>query len=172
MRMKVVTAGATLIMLLTLAGVVARPAPAPRNAPGTIVIVFKDGHRQTFNLSDIDRVEFPAGALAAGDNSPAANTDAPPRGHYVGKWECGDGNGSNFYITLKESGDATRSIGDVHGSWVYVNGEAHVTWDDGAQDAIRKIGSRYQKFAYHQGKSFTDQPDNVASARLTNPKPI
>ena len=172
MRKKVIMAGVSLIMLFTLAGVVARPAPAPRNAPGTIVIVFKDGHRQTFNLSDIDRVEFPAGALAAGDNSPAANTDAPPRGHYVGKWECGDGNGSNFYITLKESGDAMRSIGDEHGPWVYVNGEAHVTWDDGAQDAIRKIGTRYQKFAYHEGKSFTDQPDNVTNARLTNPKPI
>jgi hypothetical protein len=90
----------------------------------------------------------------------------------VGKWECGDGNGSNFYITLKESGDALRSIGDVRGRWVYVNGEARVTWDDGAQDAIRKVGSRYQKFAYHQGKSFTDQPDNVTNARLTTPRPI
>ena len=171
MRKKVIMAGVSLIMLFTLAGAVARSAPSPRSTPGTIVIVFKDGHRQTFNLSDIDRVEFPGGAVAAGENSPAS-ADAPPRGHYVGKWECGDGNGSNFYITLKESGDATRSIGDVHGSWVYVNGEAHVTWDDGAQDAIRKIGSRYQKFAYHQGKSFTDQPDNVTNARLTNPKPI
>lgn len=171
MRKNVVTAGVSLVMLFTLAGVVARPAPPPKSAPGTIVIVFKDGRRQAFNLSDIDRVEFPAGTLAAGDNGPVS-ADAPPRGHYVGKWECGDGNGSNFYITLKESGDAMRSIGDVHGRWAYVNGEARVTWDDGAQDAIRKTGSRYQKFAYHEGKSFTDQPDNVANARLTNPKPI
>ena len=65
-----------------------------------------------------------------------------------------------------------RSIGDVHGHWAYVNGEARVTWDDGAQDAIRKVGSRYQKFAYHEGKSFTDPPDNVTAARLTNPRPI
>ncbi|HEY1896547.1 MAG TPA: hypothetical protein VGG62_09765 [Terracidiphilus sp.] len=171
MRKKIVVAGVSLMMLFTLAGVVARPAPPPRSAAGTIVIVFKDGHRQTFNLSEIERVEFPAPALAAGDNSPA-NGDAPPRGHYVGKWECGDGNGNNFYITLKESGDAMRSIGDEHGRWDYVNGEARVTWDDGAQDAIRKIGSHYQKFAYHQGKSFTDQPDNVTVAKLTNPRPI
>ncbi|HEV3443069.1 MAG TPA: hypothetical protein VG099_00435, partial [Gemmataceae bacterium] len=108
MRKNVVVAGVSLIMLFTLAGVVARPAAPPRSAPGTIVIVFKDGHRQTFNLSDIERVEFPPAALAAGDNG-AASADAPPRGHYVGKWECGDGNGSDFYITLKESGDAMRS---------------------------------------------------------------
>jgi hypothetical protein len=90
----------------------------------------------------------------------------------VGKWEAGDGNGGTFYITLDESGDAHRSIGGVHGKWAYVDGEAHITWDDGAQDAIRKVGSRYQKFAYEAGKSFTDVPDNVASAHLTNPRPI
>ena len=78
----------------------------------------------------------------------------------------------NLLIDLKENGDALRSIGDVRGHWEYVNGEARVTWDDGAQDAIRKVGSRYQKFAYEAGKSFTDHPANVASARLTNPKPI
>ena len=171
MRKNVVVAGVSLIVLFSLASVVAKSAAPPRSASGTIVIVFKDGHRQTFNLSEIERVEFPAGAVTAGDNSPAS-ADAPPRGHYVGKWECGDGNGGEFYITLKESGDAMRSIGDVHGRWTYVNGEARVTWDDGAQDAIRKIGTHYQKFAYHAGKSFTDQPDNVTSARLTNPRPI
>ena len=47
-----------------------------------------------------------------------------------------------------------------------------MTWDDGAQDAIRKTGSRYQKFAYRAGKSFTDQPDNVTNAQLTAPRPI
>jgi len=65
-----------------------------------------------------------------------------------------------------------RSIGNVRGRWAYVNGEAHVTWDDGAQDAIRKVGSHYQKSAYQAGKSFSDRPNNVASARLTNPRPI
>jgi hypothetical protein len=143
----------------------------PKNGSGTIVIVFKDGHRQSFNLSEIERVEFPGGAVA-GNAGNAVNPDAPPRGHYIGKWECGDGNGGTFYIVLKENGDAQRSIGDVRGRWDYVNGEAHITWDDGAQDALRKVGSRYQKSAYHAGKGFTDQPDNVANARLANPKPI
>jgi hypothetical protein len=144
-------------------------APA-KSGSGTIVIVFKDGHRQTFNLSDIERVEFPASSVA--NDVGSSNPGTPPRGHYVGKWECGDGNGGNFYITLKDTGDAMRSIGDVHGRWEYINGEARVTWDDGAQDAIRKIGSHYQKFAYRAGKSFSDEPDNVTNARLTAPRPI
>jgi hypothetical protein len=53
-----------------------------------------------------------------------------------------------------------------------VNGEAEVTWDDGAQDAIRRVGSRFQKFAYEAGKSFTDIPANVTNARNLTPKPI
>ena len=163
------------IGIAVLAAFLLAPGPASnaastRSGSGTIVIVFKDGHRQTFNLSDIERVEFPGGSAAS--DSGSSNPAAPPRGHYVGKWECGDGAGSTFYITLQDSGDAMRSIGDVHGRWQYINGEARVTWDDGAQDAIRKTGSRYQKFAYRAGKSFTDQPDNVTSARLTAPRPI
>jgi hypothetical protein len=145
-------------------------APATKSS-GTIVIVFKDGHRQSFNLSDIERVEFPASAQVAEGPAPS-NPQAPPRGHYVGRWECGDGNGGTFYIDLKESGEAWRSIGNVRGHWEYVNGEAHVTWDDGAQDAIRKAGLHYQKSAYEAGKSFSDHPSNVTNARLTNPKPI
>ena len=146
-------------------------APPAKSTPGTLVIVFKDGHRQTFNLSDIERVEFPAGATASTESSPS-NPQAPPRGRYIGKWECGDGNGGTFYITLNENGSAYRSIGDVRGKWAYVNGDAQITWDDGAQDAIRRVGTRYQKFAYSAGKSFHDNPDNVAEARNTNPRPI
>ena len=170
MRKFIGIAGSAAIFLLAVSAGFAAPASSKSGA-GSIVIVFKDGHRQSFSLSDIERVEFPVAALAA-DESASNNSIGPPRGHYVGKWECGDGNGDTFYINLKESGDAMRSIGDVHGRWVYVNGEAHVTWDDGAQDAIRKVGSRYQKSAYHQGKSFTDRPDNVTVARLANPRPI
>jgi hypothetical protein len=168
---KNVVVGISLFFLFAFAAILSAAATPPRNSSGTIVIVFKDGHRQTFNLSDIERVEFPAAAQVA-QATPATSQEGPPRGHYVGKWECGDGNGGTFYILLKDSGEAWRSIGDVRGRWEYVNGEARVTWDDGAQDAIRKIGSHYQKFAYEAGKSFTDQPANVASARLTNPKPI
>ena len=154
-----------------LAAVLFLPTPAAfaassSKASGSIVIVFKDGHRQAFNLADIERVEFPTPDL------PATSASGPSRGHFLGKWEAGDGTGNNFYITLEEDGNARRSIGNVHGTWTYVNGEADIRWDDGYQDAIRKVGSRYQKYAYSSGKSFTDSPDNVTNARNTTPKPI
>jgi hypothetical protein len=151
--------------LLCLAGSLshaAAPAASKANS-GAIVIVFKDGHRQTFNLSDIDRVEFAGGYSSASEET--YNSRVPSRGRFFGKWECGDGQGNNFYIELNEDGTAYRTIGAVHGHWEYVEGEARVTWDDGAQDAIRKVGSQYFKFAYKAGKSFTDDPDNVTRAR-------
>jgi hypothetical protein len=160
----------SLLCLAVSASYAAPPTP-PKNAPGTIVIVFKDGHRQSFNLSDIDRVEFGGiGAVAASGESSGAGV--PSRGRFLGKWEVGDGQGNNFYITLYEDGHAYRSLGNVHGHWVYVDGEARATWDDGAQDAIRKVGTQFQKFAYAAGKLFTDDPDNVTAARNTTPHPI
>jgi len=163
-------ASVLLSTLLIASAVVSHSASAPKSAPGTLVIVFKDGHRQSFNLSDVERLEFPGGPAVAA--TAPANPQAPPRGRYIGKWEVGDGAGSMFTITLSENGSAYRTLGDVHGHWVYSNGEALITWDDGAQDAIRKVGAHYQKFAYAAGKLFTDQPDNVTDAHNTSPKPI
>jgi len=142
-------------------------APAATTSSGTMVIVFKDGHKQVINLADVERVEYPVVEVATGGGE-----TGPSRGRFFGKWEVGDGSGNNFYITLLENGDALRSIGNVHGKWVYANGEADVTWDDSAQDALRRVGTRYQKFAYGAGKHFTDLPDNVTNARNTTSKPI
>jgi hypothetical protein len=176
-----------LIILVSLAVSLSHAAPptAQKNAPGTITIIFKDGHRQTFSLSDIERVEWGGGGGAAvsghvdfgGDGGVSVSggtptPGAPSRGHFLGKWEVGDGNGNNFYITLYEDGGAYRSLRNVRGHWVYVDGEARITWDDGAQDAIRRIDGQFQKFAYSAGKLFTDEPDNVTSARNTTPHPI
>ncbi len=134
---------------------------ASKDTSGSIVIVFKDGHRQSFSLFDIDRVEFAGGASSASADS----YRVPSRGRFIGKWECGDGSGHDFTITLNEDGTAYRSIGEVRGHWEYVDGEAHVTWEDGRRDAIRKSGPQYFKFAYGEGKSYSDDPDNVAHAR-------
>jgi hypothetical protein len=143
-----------------------------KNNSGQLVIVFKDGHRQTFNFADVARIEFAGtGGVPIGDANPTP-AGAPPRGHFLGKWEVGDGAGSTFYITLNENGDAYRTLHKAHGHWAYVNGEARVTWDDGAMDAIRRIDGKDQKFAYHSGKSFTDEPDNVTDAHNTSPRPI
>jgi hypothetical protein len=170
MRKFVSVAGLAALLCLAVPSGFAAAPPAPKTGQATIVIVFKDGHRQTFNLSDIQRIEFPAPPVAAAPAPP--NLPLPSRGRYIGKWEVGDGVGNNFYITLEDTGDAMRSLGNEHGKWGYVNGEALITWDDGAQDAIRKVGSRFQKFAYSQGKSFTDEPDNVTNAHNSTPHPI
>lgn len=169
MMRKLVSVSALSVVLL--AGIGSHAAPPAKTAPGTLVIVFKDGHRQTFNVSDIERVEYPAGNLTAADLG-STKSQLTARGRYVGKWQVGDGAGSDFYITLNEDGGAYRSLGDVHGRWVYSNGDALITWHDGNSDAIRRVGSRFQKFAYMNGKSFSDNPDNVTEAKNTTPRPI
>lgn len=159
-------------LLCSAVSIASAASPAgQKNAAGTIVIVFKDGHRQSFNLSEIDRVEFGGGSgyAAPGEGS---SFGQPSRGRFLGKWEVGDGQGHNFFITLDEDGGAYRSLGEVHGHWVYFEGEARITWNDGAQDAIRKAGSQYLKFAYSAGKLFTEDPDNVTAAHNTAPHPI
>jgi hypothetical protein len=171
MRTIVRVAGLATLLSLAVSCAFAATPPAPKSSHGTMVIVFKDGHRQSFNLGEIERVEFPA-ALAAATASAPGNPAWPSRVHFLGKWEVGDGSGNNFFITLYDNGDALKSIGGKHGQWEYVNGEAHITWKDGWHDAIRKAGSSYQKSAYGEGKSFTDAADNVTGARNTSPHPI
>jgi hypothetical protein len=175
------------IVLLALAAASAGPLSADDR--GSIVIVFKDGHRQAFALTELARIDFnnPVTAvfkdghqekLAATEiahiefESDGQNASMPSRSHFIGKWEVGDGGGKNFFITLKDDGDAEKSLGAAHGTWTLVDGEARVTWDDGWHDAIRKVGTKHEKFAYEPGKSFDDKPSNVTEARSTVVKPI
>jgi hypothetical protein len=146
-------------------------ASASTDAGGTVVIVFKDGHQQSIPSSAISAMEFKS---AAGVVTPIAlpSVIAPSKKHFEGKWLVGDGNGSSFTITLEDDGVARKSIGESHGTWVYVDGEARVSWDDGWHDAIRKVGAKYEKFAYEPGKTFTDTPSNVTEAQSQTPKPI
>jgi hypothetical protein len=141
-------------------------AAAKGSDQGAIVLVFKDGRRQSFRLSELSRVEFAPAAAAA-----SVDSTALPRGLFVGRWEAGDGAGRIFTITLEENGKASKSLGDSRGQWVWVDGEAHITWNDGWQDAIRKQNGKYFKYAYGAGKSFTDAPDNVTPAHNTTPRP-
>jgi len=171
MRKFVVPFAACAVMVLGVCAVFAQ-GRVSKAAPSQIVIVFKDGHRQTFNLADVARLEFSGSSGVPFSEAAPTPPGAPPRGHFLGKWEVGDGAGGRFYITLDENGSAWRSLRRVHGHWVYVNGEARVTWDDGAMDAIRRIDGKDQKFAYHAGKAFTDEPDNVTDAHNTSPRPI
>lgn len=162
-----------LLSVTTLAIAVLFLLPASRAQTGShsnsLVIVYRDGHRQSVNLNDVQRLEFP-GAVPAG----LISTPGPSRARFLGKWEVGEGNGENFYISLRDDGTALRTMNAIEherGHWEYVNGEAQVTWDDGWQDCIRKTGAQFKKYAYSQGKAFTDEPDNVTNARNVSQNP-
>jgi hypothetical protein len=189
MRGLITVVGAFGILILAAAGAAGKPAPSPADDRNSIVIVFQDGHRQSFSAAEIARLDFKAPAvivykdghqekLAAANiariefESSALTAMTPGRAHFLGKWEVGDGNGNRFFITLEEDGDAKKSLGASHGTWTVVDGEARISWDDGWHDVIRKVGSRHEKRAYEPGKSFDDAPSNVTAARNTQPKPI
>ncbi len=171
-RKAMIVAGLSTLLLLSVPSSFAAGAAPAKGSSGTIVIVFKDGHRQTFNLSEIERVEFPTSTATASTESLPYNPNWPPRGRFFGKWEVGDGGNGTFIITLKEDGLAHRTLNEADGHWTYVNGEAQIKWSDGAMDAIRKVGNKFRKYAYSAGKSFTDKPDNEGEAHNTTPKPI
>jgi len=137
--------------------------PVAADDTHSLVIVFKDGHQQTFSMADIARIEFRGAASQV--------TAGVGRGRFLGKWRVGDGAGNHFFITLDPSGDATKSIGAAHGTWTVVGGEARISWDDGWHDAIRKVGEKYEKVAFSPEKKFTDTPSNVADAENTSPQP-
>ena len=171
--------------LLLSAVAFARPA-ADHNS---VVIIFKDGHRQAFSIAEIAHIDFKAPSvvvfrdghhekLAAADiasiefENSDFGAEGPSRSHFIGKWEVGDGNGHNFYITLEADGKARKSTGSPHGTWTMFDGEARISWDDGWHDIIRKVGGKHEKVAFEPGKSFSDPPNNIANARNTEPKPI
>jgi len=161
---------ATVCVLLGFLTGVNAVAEKAAKTPGSqaIVIVFKDGRQQSFSMADVARIEFQGSPSEATTASP----DMPSRGHFLGKWELGQGNGSNFYVTLEANGDASKSIGSSHhGTWTVVNGEARITWDEGSYDAIRKVGGKYLKFWYPDG-NFSGKPNNVAGAEHIESKPI
>ena len=178
-----------LVLLFAVADAMARPASGPADDRNSVVIVFKDGHRQSFSAAEIARMDFKAPAVIVYKDghqekfspseiariefgSSSLSEMMPGRGHYVGKWEVGQGNGDTFFITLDADGEARKTLGTSHGSWTVVDGEARISWDDGWHDAIRKVGTRHEKLAYEPGKSFDDAPTNVTAARNTQPKPI
>lgn len=175
-----------IVMIMTVSGI-ARASSPPTHGTGSIILIFKDGHRQSLELADIARIDFKTPMMivfkdgreqnvAAADiariDFEAAVASVTGRAHFVGKWKVGDGNGSNFYITLEPDGEARKSIGPAHGTWTVVDAEARISWDDGWHDAIRKVGQKHEKFAYEPGKSFDDKPANVTAAINTEAEPI
>jgi len=154
------------IGVLAIAILIAIPVIGQTSKPATtqseqnaIVITFKDGHQQSIALADVSKIEFKTSATQASKRE---------RASFAGKWKVGIGGApGSFYITLSSDGTATKSIGSEHGKWEVVDGEARISWDDGWRDVIRKAGNHYEKAAYAPGKSFSDAPNNVASATRT-----
>ncbi len=159
---------------------------AQKKSDKSFTVVYKDGHQKSFSLSDSSRIEFkgpnvlvshdgrqdsiPLSDVARIDfNSGASKTLPVSMNRFVGKWEFGMGPGQGtFSVTLDRDGQAHKSIGSAHGTWVLVDNEARISWDDGWHDVIRKVGGKLQKFAYEPGRSITDDPSNVSTAESLN----
>jgi len=162
----------TLIRLLCVMGVLgmigatasALPAPGSGDDDRSMVIIFKDGHRQTFRLADIARIEF--STLTTTTITPSVS-----RAQFLGVWKVGIGGGNSgtFLITLKRDGVAEKNVGSPNGTWKVVNGEARCRWEDGWTDVIRRKGSLWEKAAWSNGRSLDDPPDSVAEAVYTEP---
>ena len=172
--------------ILMSAAVSPAQSASTRESGRSLAIVFKDGHQKSLSIAEVSRIEFKDSSLVLSrggreETIPLADvlridftnhTSPLGRNHFLGKWKVGDGNGSTFYITLELDGEATKTIGASHGTWVVVDGEARISWDDGWHDAIRKVGNKHEKLAYEPGKSFDDSPSNVADAKSLNAQPI
>ncbi|HEY1679565.1 MAG TPA: hypothetical protein VGG04_17750 [Candidatus Sulfotelmatobacter sp.] len=173
-------ASATLLLVCAFAGA------ASAEDHSSIVIVYKDGHRQSLANAEIARIDLKSPTIVYRDGhrektgeidhiefgESGLTVNLPSRNHFIGKWRVGEGNGDHFYITLEPGGEARKSIGEEHGTWTLVDGEARINWDDGWHDAIRKVGSKHEKLAYEPGKTFGDTPSNVTNAESTEAKPI
>ena len=98
------------VVTLILATPSARPTPKPAEGDdqGRIVIIFKDGHQQSFRVADVARIEF---------NQPTRSTSAVSSARFQGRWKVGDGAGGTFYITLKPEGQAEKTLGSPNGTW-------------------------------------------------------
>lgn len=176
------------LILTVLFLLVAFAAGFAQSGPDYVTVVYRDGHQKTLSLNDVSRIEFKDGAIVfvrsgheeSIDISKIAHIDlngnkifSPGRNHFVGKWEVGVGPGEGtFWITLEADGQARKSIGATHGTWIVVNGEARISWDDGWHDIIRKVGEKHEKVAFEPGKSFDETPSNVTEATNTTAQPI
>ena len=177
-----------LAILVVIVALAAAAGFAQESRPDSLSVFLKDSHQKTFSLSDVSRIEFKNGSIVLTENGRAESISiadiahmeftgnrpfAPGRNHFVGKWEVGVGVGSGkFFITLKPNGEAHKTMGGRNGTWTLVNGEARISWDDGWHDIIRKVGEKHQKVAFEPGKSFDDQPSNIADAINTTAQPI
>ncbi len=148
---------------LIIVSIGAAQSPSSSDDRNSVVMVFKDGHRKSFLMSDVARIEFPGNPTTV---------SAAGQGRFLGAWRVGDCAGSYFTITLERDGVARKTIGASHGTWLVVDGEARITWEDGNRDTIRKAGDTYEKAWYAPDRSYFEAASCTASAESIDRKPI
>jgi hypothetical protein len=148
------------VVAMAVATAMPQTKSSPAEEDRTVVIVFKDGHQQTFRLADIARIEF---------STPTTAVTAANRAHFLGVWKVGIGGGNSgtFLIKLKRGGIAEKTMGSHDGTWTVVNGEARCSWDDGWTDVIRRNGGHWEKAAWAPGSSLDSPPASIAKAEYT-----
>jgi hypothetical protein len=177
-RFRVVTAVIFAILIGALV------CSAQKASDKSVTVVLKDGHQKTFSTANISRIEFKNDAMIVthggqAESIPLNNiaridfggSPLPVgRNHFIGKWQVREDENSisTFIITLDANGQATKTLGSPHGTWVLVDGEARISWDDGWHDVIKKVGDKHEKFAYEPGKPLTGDPSNVTTAKSLN----
>jgi hypothetical protein len=188
MRRPLTILSVVLIAIMVPAVKSSAQSATPSGEPVSLAITFNDGHQQNIALDEISRIEFKSGPVVVFKDGHQQNMTNIARiefssqikglpfgrNRFVGKWEVGVGafGAGHFFITLEPNGEARKTLGSSHGTWAVVNGEARINWDDGWHDAIRKVGSKYEKRAYEHGKTFSDEPSNVTDAKNTTAQPI
>jgi hypothetical protein len=112
---------------MLLLACVAFAKPALDDQRDNVVIVYKDGHRQSLAMAEIARIDLkPSAQITYKDGhkeKPTADIDhlefgateigtLPGRAHFIGKWEVGEGSGNaKFFITLESDGQAKKTHG-------------------------------------------------------------
>ena len=104
----------------------------PADRHDSIVIVFKDGHRQNIDMADIARIEFktplmivykdgrqkniPASDIARIEFESPLTASTPGRNHFLGKWKVGEGNGFQQFLYQARSRRRSHEV-DWRGPW-------------------------------------------------------
>jgi hypothetical protein len=141
-------------------------------------VFITDGHQVRDKLPgiwiikhfDLERVAVtqlgppPAVAAVGGDQAHGqAENDSSV---FVGEWVCNKGT----IITLNADFTAARKDKpNLQGNWGYVNGEAHIDWNQGSRTVLRRDGEGFQKLFWGAGVSMDSPPSDTAPAVKKTP---
>jgi hypothetical protein len=84
---------------------------------------------------------------------------------WIGQWDCGD-----VVITLNDDFTADKNKTNHLGKWQYVNGDAHIVWNDGKQNVLRRNGQGFQKLYWEAGVSLDSPPTSTCPAVKKRPR--